>query len=56
VTAKHFRLIAACIRSVAIIESADRSTIDLLVRAFADALATQNGRFDRDRFEHACRP
>jgi hypothetical protein len=55
-TAKDFRLIAACLRTVADVPWADQRTIEYTIQTFAYALAAQNGRVDRDRFEAACKP
>jgi hypothetical protein len=56
VTAKDFRLIAAAVRDVDEVFAWDEETAETIIHIFARALSTTNPRFDRGRFEAACRP
>lgn len=64
-TKKDFELIAATIQKVRApeepehfvnAEAFDKMTREIIAGCFADALASQNPRFDRERFLRACVP
>ena len=53
-TKKHFEFIAATIAAMPTFAPSLRAQKDSCARAFADALARENPRFDRARFLKAC--
>lgn len=53
-TRKDYELIARIIVAMPTFAASLRAQRDSTARAFADALATDNARFDRDKFLAAC--